>query len=150
MGMRIYYGITVAANIAAAVMFHKHIRVGALSAVPLFLIALMLFQAHTFRNSNTENGFRTAYGSDLTADEQHKLLGSGAAGLLVAVPWMVPFTLFFPSPVKLLCVLVYAVGLIGGPLVYRVRYRRSIAARMRAEEAARREQERREQTGWRG
>ena len=148
--MVIYYCITILANIAAIPIFYEYINISALSIVPLFLIALMIFQALLFKNEKVENGFRTAYGSNLTADEENKLLGSGSSFLFATIPWMIPFILFFPPFVKVLSILVYIVGLIGGILLYRIKNKGKILNRMNAEEMERQEQEKREQLGkWR-
>lgn len=95
--MVIYYCITILANIASIPIFYKYINISALSIVPLFLIALMIFQAILFKNEKVENGFRTAYGSNLTADEENKMLDSGSTFLFATSPWMIPFILFFPQ-----------------------------------------------------
>ena len=145
--MIIYYCITIIANIVAAIVFHKSINITALSAMPLFLIALMIFQAHIFKNEKVENGFRTAYGSNLTADEENKMLDSGSSFLFATIPWMIPFVLFFPSIVKVLSILVYIIGLVGGLMLYRIKNKGRIINRMDAEEKERREQEKKEQLG---
>ena len=145
--MIIYYCITIIANIVAAIVFHKSINITVLSAMPLFLIALMIFQAHIFKNEKVENGFRTAYGSNLTADEKNKMLGSGSSFLFATIPWMIPFILFFPSIVKALSILVYIIGLIGGFLMYRIKSKGKIINRINAEEIERQEQEKKEQLG---
>ena len=148
--MVIYYCITILANIAAIPIFYEYINISALSIVPLFLIALMIFQALLFKNEKVENGFRTAYGSNLTADEENKLLSSGSSFLFAAIPWMIPFILFFPSFVKVLSLLVYIVGLIGGLILYRIKNKEKIINRMKAEDIERQEQEKKEQLGkWR-
>lgn len=148
--MIIYYCITIIANIVAAIIFHKSINVTGLSVMPLFLIALMIFQALLFKNEKVENGFRTAYGSNLTADEENKMLDSGSSFLFATIPWMIPFILFFPSFVKVISVLVYIVALIGGSLLYRIKNRGKIMNRMNVEERERQEQEKKEQLGkWR-
>lgn len=148
--MIIYYCITIIANIVAAIVFHKSINITALSAMPLFLIALMIFQAHIFKNEKVENGFRTAYGSNLTADEENKMLDSGSSFLFATIPWMIPFVLFFPSIVKVLSILVYIIGLVGGLILYRVKNKGEIVYRMDVEEKELQEQEKKEQLGkWR-
>ena len=119
--MVIYYCITILANIAAIPIFFEYVNISALSIVPLFLIALMIFQALLFKNEKVENGFRTAYGSNLTADEENKLLSSGSSFLFATIPWMIPFVLFFPAIVKVLCILVYFIGLVGVLILYRVK-----------------------------
>ena len=69
-----YYCINILANIAAIFIFYKHMNIGALSILPLFLIALMIFQALLFKNEKVENRFRTTYGLNLTAAEENKML----------------------------------------------------------------------------
>ena len=145
--MIIYYCITIIANIVAAIVFYKNINVTVLSVIPLFLIALMIFQALLFKNEKVENGFRTAYGSNLTADEENKMLDSGSSFLLATIPWMIPFILFFPSIVKVISILVYIVGLVGGLILYRIKNKGRIVNRMAAEEKERQEQEKKEQLG---
>ena len=116
----IYYCITILANIVATIVFHKSINISVLSAMPLFLIALMIFQAHIFKNEKVENGFRTAYGSNLTADEENKILDSGSTFLFATIPWMIPFILFFPAIVKVLSILVYIIRENGVAVEYTV------------------------------
>ena len=145
--MIIYYCITIIANIVAAIVFYKNINVTVLSVMPLFLIALMIFQALLFKNEKVENGFRTTYGSNLTADEENKMFDSGSSFLLATIPWMIPFILFFPSIVKVISILVYIVGLVGGLILYRIKNKGRIVNRMAAEEKERQEQEKKEQLG---
>lgn len=145
--MIIYYCITIIANIVAAIVFYKNINVTVLSVMPLLLIALMIFQALLFKNEKVENGFRTAYGSNLTADEENRMLDSGSSFLLATIPWMIPFILFFPSIVKVLSILVYFVGLVGGLILYRIKNKGKIVNRIDAEEKERQEQEKKEQLG---
>ena len=145
--MVIYYCITILANIATIPIFYKYINISALSIVPLFLIVLMIFQAILFKNEKVENGFRTAYGSNLTADEENKMLDSGSTFLFATIPWMIPFILFFPAIVKVLSVLVYIVGLVGGLILYKIKNKDKIINRMDTEEKEREEQEKEEQLG---
>ena len=148
--MTIYYCITIIVNIVAVIVFYKSINVTGLSVMPLFLIALMIFQALLFKNEKVENGFRTAYGSNLTADEENKLLCSGSSFLFATIPWMIPFILFFPSIVKALSILIYIIGLVGGLILYRIKNKGKIVNRINAEEKERQEQEKKEQLGkWR-
>lgn len=145
--MIIYYCITIIANIVAAIVFYKNINVTVLSVMPLLLNALMIFQALLFKNEKVENGFRTAYGSNLTADEENKMPDSGSSFLLATIPWMIPFILFFPSIVKVLSILAYFVGLVGGLILYRIKNKGKIVNRIDAEEKERQEQEKKEQLG---
>lgn len=145
--MIVYYSITILANIIAIFIFHKNINISALSIIPLILIALMIFQAYFFKKEKAENGFRTTYGSNLTNDEENNMLNSASTFLLATIPWITPFIFFFPSFVKILSVLVYIVGLIGGLILYRIKNKGKIVDRIDVEEKERQEQEKREQLG---
>jgi len=145
--MVIYYCITIIANIIAAIAFQKSINITGLSLIPSFLIALMFFQALIFRNEKVENGFRTAYGSNLTADEENKKLSNGSNFLLGIIPWLIPFILFFPSFIKVLSVFIYLIGLVGGLILYNIKNKKNISNRMNAEETDRQHQEKKEKSG---
>ena len=145
--MIIYYYVTVLTNIVAIFIFFKNINITVLSIIPIMLISLMIFQAKVFKSERIENGFRTAYGSNLTADEENKMLDCGSSFLLATIPWMIPFILFFPSFVKVLSILVYIIGLVGGLILYRIKNKGRIINRMDVEEKERQEQEKKEQLG---
>ena len=145
--MIIYYCITILANIAAIFIFHKNINISALSIIPLILIALMIFQAYFFKKEKVENGFRTTYRSNLTDNEENNMLNSASTFLLATIPWITPFIFFFPSFVKILSVLVYIVGLIGGLILYRIKNKGKIVDRIDVEEKERQRQEKKEELG---
>ena len=145
--MIVYYSITILANIIAIFIFHKNINISALSIIPLILIALMIFQAYFFKKEKVENGFRTTYRSNLTDNEENNMLNSASTFLLATIPWIIPFIFFFSSFVKILSVLIYIVGLIGGFVIYRIKNKEKITNRMNTEEIERQEQEKKEQLG---
>lgn len=145
--MFIYYCLTIVANIIIAIVFHKSINITGLSILPLFLIALMLFQALLFKKEKVEDGFKTAYGSNLSTSEENNMLHSGSKFMFATIPWMIPFVIFFPSPVKALSIFVYVIGLIGGLVFYKLKNKEKIIARMHDEEKECREQEKKEELG---
>jgi len=145
--MLIYYCIAIIANVVAIIAFYKNINITGLSVVPIFLIALMIFQALMFKHEKVENGFRTKYGSNLTADEENAMQSVGSKFLYATIPWMIPFIVFFSSPIKLISVLVYIIGFIGGSVLYVLKNKNKITDRMSAEEKERQEQEKKEQLG---
>lgn len=145
--MIVYYSITILANIIAIFIFHKNINISALSIIPLILIALMIFQTYFFKKEKVENGFRTTYGSNLSNDEENNMLNSTSTFLLATIPWIIPFIFFFPSFVKILSVLAYIVGLIGGFVLYSVKNKEKITSRMNTEEIERQEQQKKEELG---
>lgn len=119
--MVVYYCLTIVANIAALIVFYKNINITALSIMPIIFIVLAVFQASYFKNEKVENGFRTAYGSHLNAEEENKMFGSTSVFLFATIPWMIPFVFFFPSFVKAISIFVYIIGLVGGPVTYRIK-----------------------------
>jgi hypothetical protein len=145
--MIVYYSITILANIIAIFIFHKNINISALSIIPLILISLMIFQAYFFKKEKVENGFRTTYRSNLTDNEENNMLNSASTFLLATIPWITPFIFFFPSFVKILSVLVYIVGLIGGLILYRIKNKGKIVDRIDVEEKERQEQQMKEELG---
>ena len=150
--MVIYYCITILANIAAIPIFFEYINISALSMVPLFLIALMIFQALLFKTGKAENGFRTnyvetIYAEKLTDAEENEMNLSVSKFLPATIPWIIPFVIFFPSVVKVLSFFVYVIGLGGGAVLYKLKNKDKITSRMQAEENERREQEKKEELG---
>ena len=145
--MLIYYCVAIFVNVIAACVFYQKMNITTMSLLPLFLIALMIFQAIMLKKEKTENGFRTKYGSDLTENEENDLMKSGAAFLFATIPWMIPFVIFFPSFVKVFSVIVYIIGFVGGLLFYKIKNKGKIVNRIDAEKKEREEQEKREQLG---
>ena len=133
--MRVYYCITVLANAVAVIALHKRLHITELSILPLFLMILMVFQAFYFRSEKVSHGSSTtAYGSNLTPKEENELLASASRSLCAAIPWMIPFVLFFSSPIKMLSVIVYILALIVGPSFYKMKNKKKIIGRMSDEE----------------
>ena len=145
--MLIYYIVATLVNIIAIVVFHKSIQIEILSILPLVFIALMLFQSALFKKEKIENGFRTAYGSPFTAEEESGMSNSAATALCAAIPLMIPFIFFFPSAIKVLSAFVYAVAFIVGLFAYRIKNKGALKERFDKEETERREQEEKESLG---
>lgn len=145
--MVVYYCITIIANIIAVIIFHKNINISAMSVMPAFLIALMIFQGMIFKREKVENGFRTKYGGDLTADEENSMFSVGSRFLFATIPWMIPFVIFFSSFIKALSIIVYFVGLCGGLFIYRIKNKSKIKSRMNKESAEKQNQEKKEELG---
>ncbi|MBO5203970.1 MAG: hypothetical protein J6B72_05105 [Clostridia bacterium] len=95
MKKNLYYCIMIIANIVLAVIFYRNINITILSFVPIFLIALIVFQVKYFKNEKVENDFRTTYGSNLTEDEETSMFEYISKALIAIIPWMIPFVIFF-------------------------------------------------------
>ena len=146
--MRIYYLIAIVANIIAVVAFHKSINISVLSILPLFFIALILFQAALFKKEKIENGFRTAYCSPFTAEEENGMTGFAATALYAAIPLMIPFIFFFPPAIKVLSsFIIYALAFAIGLFTYRIKNKDVLKDRFDKEETELREQEKKESMG---
>ena len=146
--MLIYYIIAVLANVIAIAVFHKSIQIDDLSVLPIVFIALMLFQSALFKKEKTEDGFRTAYGSPFTSNEENGMAGFAATAMRAAIPLMIPFVFFFPSAIKVLCAfIIYAVSFAIGLFAYRIKNKDAIKGRFDQEETERREQEKKESMG---
>ena len=145
--MKIYYFLTVGLNLGALILFFENISVSHLSLVPVFLIALTILQSFLFKSIRSESGYRTNYGSYLTADEENKRNEYVSKFMLASTPWMVPFIFFFPSPFKLLSIFIHFIGLVGGTLMHRVKHKNEILKRAKAEEKEKFEQEKKEELG---
>ena len=145
--MKIYYFLTVGLNLGALILFFENISVSHLSLVPVFLIALTILQSFLFKSIRSESGYRTNYGSYLTADEENKRNEYVSKFMLASTPWMVPFIFFFPSPFKLLSIFIHFIGLVGGTLMHRVKHKNEILKRAKAEENETSEQEKKEALG---
>lgn len=146
--MLIYYIIAVLTNVIAIAVFHKSIQIDALSVLPIVFIALMLFQSALFKKEKTENGFRTAYGSPFTAEEENGMSDFAATAMRVAIPLMIPFIFFFSPAVKVLSAfIIYAVAFVVGLFSYRIKNKDALKERFDQEETERREQEKKESMG---
>ena len=146
--MLIYYIVSILANVIAIAVFRKSIQIEILSILPLVFIALMLFQAALFKKEKSENGFRTAYGSPFTAEEEKGMSDFAATAMHAAIPLMIPFVFFFPSVVKaLFAFVIYAAAFAVGLFTYRIKNKDGIKGRLDKEEVERREQEKKESMG---
>lgn len=145
--MTIYYFVTGIADLIAVIAFYKCINITELSILPLFFIALILFQAAIFKKEKWEKGFRTRYGSDFTEEEENAMSDFAATALYAAIPLMIPFIFFFPSAIKFLSVLIYLIALIAGIFTYRIKNKDALKGRFDKEEIERREQEKKESMG---
>jgi len=147
--MIIYYIIMVFLNIAAAVMFRKSLNITFLSVIPVFIMVLMLFQANYFKNEKTEKGFSSNFtpADTYTHEEGETLLQYAARALFIAIPWFIPFILFFPNLVKILSVFLYMISLALGGLIYRIKNKGALNNRVNAEKEELKKQKQSEELG---
>ena len=134
-------------NILAAVIFFEYINITAISIVPIFILILMLFQAFLFYNSK-ENEFNTTYSvrSELNQTEENTLFYYNANSMLICVPLLLPFILFFSSGIKFICLTIYLLGY-SGALVFRIKNKDKLNNRIHSEENELKIQQSKEELG---
>ena len=145
--MLIYCCVAYLINAVCIVIFKSELCFTSLSFIPAFLILLTVFQAFYFKNEKIEEGFQTAHGSVFTAEEQNEMRGFMARSFFIIMPLMLPFVFFFHSGIKLFSLLVYIAGYMAGPIIYQVKNKDKINARLKQEEMQRKEQEQKEELG---
>ena len=143
----IYYITMIILNILAAVIFFEYINITAISIVPIFILILMLFQAFLFYNSK-ENEFNTTYSvrSELNQTEENTLFYYNANSMLICVPLLLPFILFFSSGIKFICLIIYLLGY-SGALVFRIKNKDKLNNRIHSAENELKIQQSKEELG---
>ena len=144
LGMIIYESIMILFNIALILIFRESINVTPLSIVPIFLMALLIFQALCF--SHEQDKF-SAYGSNYTKAEECEMSHFSSMFIFLNLLWFVPFIVFF-SWGKLFSLLIYVFVFIGGPLIYKIKNRSKINQRIMNEAIELKEQQQRENQGY--
>ena len=127
-------------------VFHRYWCLTVGSLLPLFFALLSLVLSFSFRKA-TPREEQTAYGSDLTPEEQG-LLGkytSFCFGFLA--PWQGIFLFFFPTAVKMLSVLLFLASFFVGPGLFRMLHGKELQSRFLRERLELEEQRRKEESG---
>ena len=146
----IYDVACVAIGILCGVLVPKHINMTPVSMVPVSMILLTILQVFLFKDTQEEEGFSTAYGSNINAREHHTMTQYMRFSLMLSLPWQFAFVIFFSNPVKFLSCLWYIVFLVTGGIVFRVKHGKQIKHRHQAQHDELEEQSKREEMGkWR-
>ena len=144
---RLYHFAAYGILLCLAVCFSRHIVLTPLSILPLILTALMYVQSALIAKDHADPTSATAYGGTLNEEEEVELHRLQAMGLRLFAPWTVPFVLFFSSGIKVCAIIVYLIGFLFGPVIYRIRYGGRIKERMRNEQDELRLQKQKEEQG---
>lgn len=147
MNWTLYYGITLSLQIVGLFVFHRSIRISALSVLPLILMLNCIFQAYYY-HSHKEQDFHTAYSAkaDINDLEWNRLTEDIVRCHLLAIPLFLPFVCFFTWG-KLLSVVLFLVAFVGGSACFRIRNGKAMRDRYRKEEKERQEQQKKEEMG---
>lgn len=127
--MILYFCLMLIGNIIIAIICHQNITITAFSLIPLLLIGIMIFQAHYFKSDEAKNSFGTAYHSGFTHKEEGEMSVMASKTILGTIPFMIPFILFFPAPIKACSIIVYLVSFGIGPVVFRIKNRDNLNQR---------------------
>lgn len=128
------------------VAFHRHWCLTVGSLLPLFFALLSLALAVSFRKA-TPREEQTAYGSDLTPEEQGLLGKYSSFGFGFSAPWQGIFLFFFPTAVKMVSVVLFLASFFVGPGLFRMRYGKELKSRLLRERSELEEQRRKEESG---
>ena len=150
--LSIYYLIHIAMNVILVIAFRDSISLHFLSALPLLLFALMIFQTTLFKTDRkSENIGDTAYSVGdtvrLTDEEQNNQFSYLKHSFLLCLPFEIPLIFFLPSYWKLLGLVPYIFAYIIGGVVFKVKMGKQIKIRVEAEKRNLEEQRKREELG---
>ncbi len=143
----IYHVASITVEILCVVMLPQYICITSLSLVPVAMILLTILQVCLFKDSQQEEGFSTAYGSDLNAQEQRTWTQDMRFFLMLSLPWQFAFVMFFHSPVKLLSCLWYLAFFVAGSIAFRVKHGKQIGKCQQTQRDELEEQRKREELG---
>jgi len=138
-------------NIALLIIFSSYIELNILSALPVFLIALMFFQSTLFKNTNNDTAGDTAYSVGntvrLTEKEQTCQYSYLKHSFLFCIPFEIPLIFFLPSYWKLIGIVPYFLSYVIGGVVFKIRHKKAIQERINREKKELEEQLTREELG---
>ena len=148
----IYYGCHILINAVLLLVFSSHIKFHALSLLPIFLIALMLFQTTLFKlDTKNDTVGDTAYSVGntvrLTEEEQACQYSYLKHSFLLCIPFEIPLIFFLPSYWKLIGIVPYILAYIIGAVVFKVKRGNVIQERINREKKELEEQTAREELG---
>ena len=143
----VYHVACITVELLCVVMLPQYIRITSLSLVPIAMILLTILQVCLFKDSQQEEGFPTAYGSDLNAHEGNTWTHYMKISLMMSLPWQFAFVMFFHSPVKLLSCLWYALFFAGGGVAFRIKHASRIMQRKQVQHDELEKQRKREELG---
>ncbi len=150
--LTIYYCAHIAINTVLLIAFYSHINFHVLSLIPIFLVALMLFQTTFFKiDSKKDSCGDTAYsvgnGVRLTEQEQAYQYAYLKHSFLLCIPFEWPLIFFFASYWKLIGIVPYILAYVIGAVVFKVKNGKAIQARINREKKELEEQMKREKMG---
>lgn len=145
--MKLYYIITIIANIIVSVVFYDRTNFSVVSVSPILLMILSISQAAYFNNHRRKKDFNINNDSPLTEEEWAQAAIYIRNSYMIAVPLFIPFILFFSMWIKLLSLLLYFAGVVGGMLYYRIRNKDTVKERYAKEDSDLKEQMKKEELG---
>ena len=150
--LSIYYGVHAFINIVLLLVFHSDIKPHFMSLLPIFLIALMLFQTTLFKmDAKNDTIGDTAYSVGntvrLTDQEQALQYSYLKHSFLLCVPFEIPLIFFLSSYWKLIGIIPYILAYIIGGIVFKIKNGKAIQERMNREEKELEKQIQREEMG---
>lgn len=149
--MKIYYTITIGANIVSLLIFRQHIRLSMASAVPavvIFLLALWSFFYNEQRSKKVRGDTSyTVSGERFSEEEQKALFSCFSKSFRIMIPLCIPFVFFFPDFVKVCSVGLCFFGIFFGRMMFNKKYSATVRTRIEKEKSELETQLKKEENG---
>ena len=148
----IYYGVHTFINIVLLLVFHSDIKLNFMSLLPIFLIALMLFQTTLFKMDSKkctigDTAYSVGNAVRLTDQEQAFQYSYLKHSFLLCVPFEIPLIFFLSLYWKLIGIIPYILAYIIGGIVFKIKNGKAIQERMNREKKELEKQIQREEMG---
>ena len=129
-------------------LFGKYIHITSLSAIPIVLAILSGFMAIYNYNNRQNDSLNYNPGTvELTDKEYAKLAYYSSFAHTFCIPLYLPFILFFGNAVKFLSIALFLLAFTLGPVIFRIKQKDRLHARLKAEENELLSQKKKEESG---
>ena len=143
----IYYVVSVISVTILAVYNVTQLCINSASIIPIFLIGLSVFQALYFYNNRSKSDFSSGNNSPLSETEWEILSVYMSFSYVFFIPLLLPFVIFFQTPIKALSLIIYGLAFVGGNICFRIKHGKEIKARLEHEKQELDEQKKKEELG---
>ena len=142
----VYYCVTILMSVLSAFVFKNSIDISS-SLLPVALIVLSIVQAMYFHSHRRKKDFNINNDSVLTEEEWAVVSIYTRNSFILSIPLYIPFVLFFSLWIKLFTIIIYLLAFSGGAVFWRIRYKRQLMLRLKAEDKELADQIKKEEMG---
>lgn len=145
----IYFAILLIEVLLTLVLFKHTNFISLYSSAPIACIIISLFCSFlgTESKPNRVSDTETAYGSNLTLEEQYELSVCQATAHIISILIHLPILFFVPSAFKLISIAVIIFAFIGSGVYFRIKHGKDVKSRIDKENCELEEQKKKEELG---